>query len=67
MPIYEYRCGKCGHTFEKLIRGMTEETEPQCPNCGEAKVERIVSLFGRVGSVESIPSGGGGCAPVGGG
>jgi putative FmdB family regulatory protein len=38
MPIYEYRCQKCGD-FEKLVFGNDEVV---CPVCG-ASVERLMS------------------------
>lgn len=40
MPIYEYRCEKCGE-FEKLQK-MSEQPLTVCPNCG-SKAERIIS------------------------
>lgn len=44
MPIYEYRCSKCGTDFE-LMRRMSEINEPAlCPQCG-AEAERLVSNF----------------------
>jgi len=45
MPIYEYRCPKCGHQFEKIVR-MTEAEKPQpCPQeeCQEAEAKRLIS------------------------
>ena len=40
MPIYEYRCTKCGHEFEKLVRlGVLN---PMCPIC-EGLTEKKVS------------------------
>ncbi|MBN1195975.1 MAG: zinc ribbon domain-containing protein [Candidatus Aminicenantes bacterium] len=41
MPIYEYRCAKCGHTFEVLQR-MNEEPLQHCIHCG-GKVEKLIS------------------------
>lgn len=32
MPIYEYRCEPCDHSFETLIRGRGDT--PHCPKCG---------------------------------
>lgn len=40
MPLYEYRCGKCG-LFEKLQK-ISEPALTHCPTCDGA-VERIVS------------------------
>ena len=38
MPLYEYKCGKCGHRFEKIETVSASETK-KCPKCG-AKAER---------------------------
>ena len=27
MPIYDYRCSRCGQSFELLVRGSTEPAE----------------------------------------
>ncbi|MBM4088507.1 MAG: zinc ribbon domain-containing protein [Planctomycetes bacterium] len=41
MPIYEYSCTKCGHEFETLLRG---DAQPQCPQCGGGKLEKLLSV-----------------------
>ena len=43
MPIYEYTCRACEHSFELLIRG--EETQA-CPSCESADLERHISISG---------------------
>jgi len=67
MPIYEYRCGKCGHCFEQ-IHGIAE-IDPKiiCPKCGDAKTERVLSTFS-CGGGKGIESAGpsGGCGSGGG-
>ncbi|MDK2820481.1 MAG: hypothetical protein PWP31_446 [Clostridia bacterium] len=40
MPMYEYRCPKCG-VFEQEQR-ITEKPLKKCPTCGET-VHRIIS------------------------
>jgi putative FmdB family regulatory protein len=53
MPLYEYTCQKCDHSFEALVFG--EETV-ECPKCQASKVERLLSLPARPGtSASSIP------------
>jgi putative FmdB family regulatory protein len=42
MPIYEYRCKKCGHRFEKLHQSFSEPRVKKCPECGGA-VEQLFS------------------------
>jgi putative FmdB family regulatory protein len=42
MPLYEYECTACGHRFER-IRKFSDPPVETCPNCGEAKVQKLVS------------------------
>ena len=35
MPIYEYRCLKCSHQYEKR-EGFHAPSEQECPVCGGA-------------------------------
>ncbi|NKB87318.1 MAG: zinc ribbon domain-containing protein [Acidobacteria bacterium] len=41
MPIYEYRCKKCGHTFER-IQKFSDRQVRTCPEC-KGRVERVVN------------------------
>ena len=41
MPIYEYECQQCQHTFEKLV--MTEDAV-ECPECQSRKLEKLLSV-----------------------
>jgi putative FmdB family regulatory protein len=41
LPLYEYKCVKCGHRFEK-IEGLSASTTKKCPRCGK-KAERQLS------------------------
>lgn len=46
MPIYEYKCPKCGHVFEKLsLPGRVGIPEILCPECGNGFCLRKMSLF----------------------
>lgn len=38
MPMYEYKCARCGAEFEEILR-ITEKDEVACPECG-APAER---------------------------
>lgn len=42
MPIYEYRCEPCEHTFETLVRSATDV--PHCPECGGIDLEKQFSV-----------------------
>jgi len=41
LPLYEYKCEKCGHQFEKIEGHNASETK-KCPKCG-AKAQRMLS------------------------
>ena len=45
MPIYEYRCGQCGHEFE-TIQKVSEEPLKTCPACHEDTLVKKVSAAG---------------------
>ncbi len=42
MPLFEYRCRKCGDQFEALVRGTDQ---PTCPSCTAIDLELLPSLF----------------------
>lgn len=43
MPIYEYGCEKCGHTFERLQK-VSDEPVSECPGCSASgAVKKLVS------------------------
>ncbi|MCS7054762.1 MAG: zinc ribbon domain-containing protein [Thermoflexales bacterium] len=50
MALREYRCAKCGATFERLIRSTDEERRVTCPECGERRVRRLISRFTAAGA-----------------
>ena len=44
MPIYEYRCDRCGKAFEELVFGSTKVA---CPGCQATKVTKQLSVPAR--------------------
>ena len=42
MPIYEYQCAACGHTFD-TIQSFKEEVLVDCPVCKEQTLKKLVS------------------------
>lgn len=44
MPTYEYKCKKCGNTFEKF-QSITADPIKNCKNCG-GEVYRLISKNG---------------------
>ena len=72
MPIYEYKCEKCGNEFEEIVIGSAEDVK--CPACGSDKTGRLMSRCRHksaggaavsLGEASSAPSGG--CAGCSGG
>jgi len=41
MPLYEYHCEPCEHTFETLIRAGDLA---RCPRCGSVDVAKLLSV-----------------------
>jgi putative FmdB family regulatory protein len=76
MPIYEYTCSKCGHSFEHLVRTLSAPV-PACPECGASKPRKELSAFNAgsstpdpepcaagacpAGDADRSPCAGGGC------
>lgn len=42
MPIYEYKCLKCGHQFENLQKVNSDDLII-CPKCKAPKLQRLIS------------------------
>jgi putative FmdB family regulatory protein len=40
MPLYDYLCRKCDHTFEFLL--LSSE-RPVCPKCGSGRLQKLMS------------------------
>ena len=45
MPIYEYKCKKCGHVFEAFQRIGADGSELNCPKCSSNRPEKLFSAF----------------------
>lgn len=48
MPIFEFRCMKCGNVFEKIFLPSDQEVDMQCPECKSDALERVVSRTNHV-------------------
>lgn len=60
MPLYDYRCEDCAHTFE-ADRPISRRDDAECPQCGARKVKRLVRGVGVLGGLGATRSAG--CAP----
>lgn len=45
MPIYEYTCTNCHHSFD-LMQKVNEEPAKQCPDCSKDSLVKLVSAAG---------------------
>ena len=43
MPLYDFRCRRCNHDFEALVR--PQDPPATCPSCASTDVERLLSGF----------------------
>lgn len=45
MPVYEYACMHCKKVVTVLVKRVTDDFQPACPECGGADVHRLISSF----------------------
>lgn len=45
MPLYDYRCEKCGEEFEQLVCSSKKNAAVKCPKCDSTKTVRQFSSF----------------------
>jgi putative FmdB family regulatory protein len=45
MPIYEYKCEKCGAVFETLV-SVHSKNETICSKCGSKEIRKLISAAG---------------------
>ena len=44
MPIFEYRCERCGQVFDHLARTAADKPE-KCPQCGAKRLKKQFASF----------------------
>src|SRR3990172_441901 len=45
MPIYEYACHRCKKFVEVIVRRVSDDYVPRCPECNGTKLTRMISSF----------------------
>ncbi|MCE8418426.1 FmdB family zinc ribbon protein [Rhodovulum sulfidophilum] len=56
MPIYNYRCTACEAEFE-LLRSLSDDSTPACPDCGSPEVKRLLSRVAASGESAKLLKG----------
>jgi len=59
MPIYEYKCNKCGEDFEMLVFGNKPVV---CPKCTAEDITKKISSFGMSGVEKPFAGSSSGCS-----
>lgn len=52
MPLYDYKCDACQHTFE-VSHPMSAPSPTECPKCQAHGVRKVLSTGGVLGSTKS--------------
>ena len=58
MPLYEYKCRKCGFVQEQLLCCSDERLELSCPKCKSSDLEKLISRANISGGRETACSAG---------
>ncbi len=53
MPIYEYRCRKCGKRTSRLVLSISAPPEQSCSHCHSPELDRLLSRFASPKSEEA--------------
>jgi len=62
MPMYEFKCGDCGHRFEELVFSANAPVDKiACPQCGSHNSEKLISAAAISGASGHS---GGSCGPL---
>ena len=62
MPMYEFKCNKCGNIFSEL-RSISETDPAKCTKCESIDTKKMMSSFATGGSSSKVTN----CTPTGGG
>lgn len=45
MPVFEYKCSKCGTKFEIFHKSTVNQEEVICPECSSKEITKLFSSF----------------------
>lgn len=64
MPIFEYKCEKCGSSTEFLEKNASKKKH-KCPKCGSGEMVKLFSSFAVGGQHDGTSSNCGSCTDMG--
>lgn len=65
MPLFEFKCTRCGAVFEQLIRSTRNPQEIVCPTCKSTETQKLLSSFAVAGGATATGHAAADCAPGG--
>jgi putative FmdB family regulatory protein len=56
MPIFEFKCDRCGDEFERVV--FASDSEPvKCPKCSSEETRKLLSVFACTGLEKALDAG----------
>jgi putative FmdB family regulatory protein len=56
MPIYEFKCERCGEEFERVV--FASDSDPvNCPKCDSGETRKLLSVFASTGLEKALDAG----------
>jgi putative FmdB family regulatory protein len=62
MPIYEFKCNRCGKQFEQIVFASDKGEPVPCPSCGKKDSCRLLSSFSCASSASGSAAGSSSCS-----
>jgi putative FmdB family regulatory protein len=54
MPLFEYRCDKCGKRFSLLVGVTRDKPKLECPRCRSKKARKLISRVAPIVREEDV-------------
>ncbi len=65
MPIFNYKCCKCGHSFDLFSKVGGASEDKICSECGSSDIEKNYANFSFKVNAQEGTCGSGGCGTCG--
>jgi putative FmdB family regulatory protein len=54
MPVFEYKCNGCEHTYEILHLGKEKSEDIVCPHCSSKDHKKLISVFSSATDAQNV-------------